>query len=898
MSSLPSGTVTFVWTDIEGSSARWEADAVVMREAMAQHDEIVTDTIADHGGIVVKHLGDGFWSVFTSAEHALDAAVDVLRRMQHDPWTLEDRLEVRIGLHTGAVEPTGSDYFGPVPNRGARIVDLANGNQIVCSTATAGLLPDVPMRNEGPHELRGIGVEEVFIILDKRFDCDDRPLREPAVPSNLPLTRTSFVGRTQDVADAAAFLDGDHAIVTLVGPGGIGKTRLATEVGAVLRRRANARVHFCDLAPVDDPEAIADSVAEAIGARQQPGMSLIDSIVDYLADREVLLILDNCEHVIDAVRALVGRLQHVETLRLLATSREALRTSGEQLLVVNPLPIETVGADLFVQRLRERDPHFEPTALDLDDVRRLVELVDGIPLAIELAASWANVMSPAAMIERLGSDSQLLTDAQRGTRHGRLHDTIAWSYDLLTPAQATLFERLSVFSGGCSLEAIEAVCAGDGALATEDVPSLVMALVDKSMIVSRHDGHQRRFSMLQTLRSFARERLESSGAGPDFRRRHALHFLEFAVGQNERLFTRAESDAWRLLDLEWANLRTALDVFESEGARREAADLVVALAWFASFSMRFELFGWAEELLDTPDIATDPAYVDLCGIAALGAYFTVDPAATDLAETGLKSDPSDPHGFCRMALAAVLLNNLHAADASDDLTSSWLATDPPGIGNRLWAHAFRTFHLCINQRPADAAVHAAATTAIADETGSPTAAGLAAWANGQVVSFKGLDRAFETWTSGLEWTRSLPSEHLVEHLLRGLILNFAVEREDLRTALIGCRDALQRAVDDHYVAGTSHLFGVTAIALCRAGDADTAALLVGSMIDNGHLPRPNAHRALEAAFDTNELEAHLAVGHGLGVTRAATIAITALSAAIADADDPESRPASPHMSKK
>jgi len=886
MSALPSGTVTFVWTDVEGSSARWEADAASMREVMTLHDAIVNESIAANGGMIVKHLGDGCWSVFTSASNALDAAADTLRRMQRDPWPLGDRLDIRIGLHTGAVESTDGDYFGPVPNRGARIVDLANGNQIVCSTATAGLLsPDVPVRNEGPHELRGIGVEEIFIVLDPRYDSDDRPLREAAVPSNLPRTRTSFVGRSQDAADAVAYLGEDHSIVTIVGPGGIGKTRLASEVGAALQRETNARVHFCDLAAVADPDAIAESVAAAIGARRQPGMDVIDSIDDYLTGREILLILDNCEHVLDVVRTLVNRLQGIETLRLLATSREALRSVGEQLLVVSPLPAETIGAELFVQRVRERDPQIELTPAAVDDIRQLVRRIDGIPLAIELAASWANVMSPAAMLDRLGNDAQLLVDTQRGARHGRLRDTIAWSYDLLTPAQAALFERLSVFSGGCSLEAIEAVCAGDPTVPIDEVPALVMALVDKSMVVSRSDGQHRRFSMLETLRGFARERLESSGIEADFQRRHADHFLDVALRQNERLFTRAESDAWSVLDLEWANLRTALDVFEAQGARREGAELVVALAWFASFSMRFELFTWSEELLATPGIESDPAYVDLCGAAALGAYFTVDDRAIELAETGLAADPTDPRGFCRIALAAVLLNNLHAADASDGLTDSWLATDPTDIGSRLWAHAFRTFHLCLNGRPVDAAIHAAVTAEIAENIGSPTAAGVAAWARGQVVSFEGLGRAIRTWTDGLEWTRSLPSEHLVEHLLRGLILNFAVERDDLSMALVGCRDAVQRAVDDHYVAGTSHLFGVTAIALCRAGDPATGALLVGSMIDHGHLPRPNARRALEEALQTTDLDHHLAAGRGLSVTRAANLAIAALDAALVAASD-------------
>jgi predicted ATPase/class 3 adenylate cyclase len=879
MESLPAGTLTLMLTDIEGSSSRWEANVAVMRAAMVAHDEIVRDIVAVYGGSIVKHLGDGCWAVFTSAPRAAEAAVELLRRMQSEPWEFGERLDIRVGLHTGVVEPTDDDYFGPVPNRAARIVDLANGNQIVCSVATAGLLPGVSIRNAGPHELRGIGVEEICMIVGGGYEADDRPLRQALVPSNLPRTRTSFVGRSITAVEVARCLREEHSVVTLVGPGGIGKTRLAVEVGATLQRGAHEKVHFCDLAAVADPDAIADAVAEAVGARRQPGMNLVDSIIDYLTGREVILILDNCEHVIDAARDLIDRLQGTETLRLLATSREALRIPGEQLVVVEPLPPETIGVDLFVQRVRERDPHFEMSAADRDDVHDLIRRVDGIPLAIELAAGWARVMTPAEMLDRLGDDARLLHDAQRGTRHITLNDTVAWSYNLLPPAEATLFDRMSVFSGGCTLNAVETVCAGDSAVPVNELPALIMALVDKSMVVSRPDGPQRRFSMLETLRTFGRAQLGESGSADRYLRRHADYFREFAVAQNCRLLTPAEPDAWHVLDREWANLRAALDSFESDDAIHDGAELVTALVWYASLSMRFELFSWAEELLAAPGIEADSAYVDLCGAAAIGAYFTVDPRVTELAGAGLAANPSDPGGFCRTALAAVLLNNLHAAADSDELTSAWLATLPTEPGNKLWSEAFRTFSLSANGLPAEAAAHSAATAAIAVETGSGTAAALAAWAEGQVVTFEDPERAVAVWTDGLEWPRSLPGDHLVEHLLTGLILHFIVRHGDLVSTLRQCRDAVQRALDHHYVAGTSHLFGVSAIALCRAGDADIGARLVGAMIDNGHLPRSNARRALEVAFGTRDLEPYLATGTGLGITAAANIAIDALNAA-------------------
>jgi len=867
-------------TDIEGSSERWETDAATMRSAMSAHDHIVDQIVTNRDGRIVKHLGDGCWAVFTSAADAAEAAVELLARLQRGPWEPGERLDIRVGLHSGAVEPDDDDYFGPVPNRAARIVDLANGNQIVCSGATAGLLSDVALRSEGPHGLRGIGVEEIFMVFDDRYAPDERPLREAVVPSNLPRTKTSFVGRAETTAEITSFLNGSHPVVTLIGPGGVGKTRLAVEVGATLQRESNVRVHFCDLAAVADPDAVADATADAVGARRQPRMDVVDSVVDYLTDRDVYLILDNCEHVIGAVRDLVSRLQGVETLRLLATSREALHEPGEQLVVVAPLSARTGGEDLFVQRVRERDPGFEPTARDLDDVRELVRRVDGIPLAIELAAGWGSVMSPADMLERLGDDGNLFNDSRRDARHASLTDTIAWSYELMTPAEARLFDRMSVFGGGCTLEAIEAVCADGTIVPVGDVPQLVMALVDKSMIVSRRDDRHRRFSTLETLRSFGSERLIASGDAPEYRRRHAEHYREFAVRQDQRLFSPAEPDAWRGLDQEWANLRSALDWYEAEGIEHRGVELVVSLVLFASFSMRFELFAWAEELLAVPGIETDPNYVDLCGAVALGAYFAVDPRVTELAERGLAADPADPHGFCRIALAAVLLNNLHVAHDSDALTSDWLAAAPTEPASRLWSEAFRTFHLCWNGHPDEAAAHVSATRALADETGSMSAKALAAWAEGQLVSFESIDRAIAVWTDGLQWTRSLPGDHLVEHLLTGLILNFTATRGELIDSLVQCRDAVRLALDQHYVAGTSHLFGVTAIVLCRAGDAETGARLVGAMIDNGHFPRPNARRALERALDTDDLGPFLSNGAGLGITRAAHIAIEALSDAI------------------
>ena len=883
---LPTGVVTFLHTDIEDSSGWWEREPIEMRRALAGHDELVADVVARNGGAVVKHLGDGCWAAFASASKAVAAAIEFQRRQQQSDRGRDLQLAVRVGVHTGEIEPTERDYFGPVVNRAARIVELANGDQIVCSSATAALLrtaslQNVELRSEGLHELRGIGTDEVFMVLAHGVETSDRPLRRPIAPSNLPRPKTSLVGREDDIARAGTFVEEDDSLVTLIGPGGVGKTRLAIEVGTRARESFRENVHFVDLVPVSSTAALVEMVAEIVGARRQPGMDLVDSIADYLAGRRTLLILDNCEHLIAAVREFVLRLVDVGGVHVLATSREALGVPDEQQVIVAPLDIETAGVELFVDRARRREHRFELNADNDDGVRAVVRRLDGIPLAIELAAATIRLMTPAEIVDRLDSGIDVLDRGVRGERHETMRDTIRWSYHLLGPAEAALFTRVSVFASGFDLEAAQAVCADESLVARDDVPQLIMALLDKSMVDSNDIGGRQRFRMLEPLREFASDELLASGDTPSYRDRHAAHYLHVAQRENERFFSPAEPDVWRTFDTEWSNLRSALDTFERGGDLDRGAELVIALSWFAAMSMRFELFGWAAELLDAPGVEQHPRFADLCGAVAIGAYFTLDGEATEQADIGLSADPSDPEGLCRCALASVFLNNEHTTEASDALTSAWLASEPTTIGSQLWAHGFRVFHLCIHDPGPEMAEQAAAVTKLADDTGSVTARAIAAWANGQVESFVDLDQGMQTWRHGREWAASLPSEHLADQMLVGLLLHVTARRGELSSTLVGCRDALRGALESHYYAAASHLFGVTAIALSRAGDARTGARLLGSMIENGHIPRRNAMHELEAALG-DELADLMVVGQSLSVTQAGRLAIDTLERAIAD----------------
>ncbi len=876
MRDLPSGTVTLLFSDIEGSSRRWEQDQNLMREALTAHDKISVDAVEKNGGLVFKHTGDGIAAAFSAASAAAEAAVAIQAGLQAHHWQDGEALKVRIGLHSGDAEPTEGDYFGPAPNRTARVMDVANGDQIACSSAAAGLLSGLDLRSRGNHELRGIGVEEVFLLSDPRFVSSELPFRQSVEPSNLPRIFTSFLGRDDEIDSIKNLLSSESGLVTLVGPGGVGKTRLAIEVATSLKDRHADGVYYCELASVSDPSAVADSVADVIGARRQPGMSLIESIVDYVAGQRMLILLDNAEHVVEAVRDLVEPLHALPDTVVLVTGREGLALPGERVVLVTPLDVSTTGVSLFEERARERDPQFAVDETNRDAVEEIVRSLDGIPLAIELAAAWTRVMSAPEILSRLSDRFRLLRGGRQGDRHQTLLETVNWSYDLLSESEAALFSRLCVFAGGFSLEAAEAVCSDTTLIAEQDVADTLMALVDKSMLVTNTGGISVRFAMLETLRQFGEDVLAASETEGTYRRRHADHYLHVAAEQADRVFTRAESDAWRVLDREWDNLRVALESYKRHDDLASAGELVLHLAWFAAYSLRFELFTWAEELLVLPGANQDSHYTSLCGAAALGAYFTVDEASVGLAEQGLAHDPSDPLGLCRTALAAVYLNNTHTPEDSERLTTEWLASKPQGISNRMWADGFRVFHLCTYAPSAEAAELVNEVARIAHESGSPTALALAAWAEGQVVAVTDREAAIAIWQKGLEWPRSLPGHHLIESLLTGLILHFEARRGDLSTILAESRAALKWAAQEHYLAGASHLFGVTAIGLTRAGRPEMGAKLLGAMVANGHRPRMNALRVLQAALG-DDLEANMDEGRVLTVKDASTLAMEQLS---------------------
>ena len=609
--NAPSGVVTFLFTDIEGSTRRWEADPDAMRAALKTHDEVLRQAITDCGGAVFKHTGDGVCAAFSSPKAAVDAAITTQRVLE---------LAVRMGIATGEAEQREGDYFGAVLNRAARVMSAGHGGQILLDGLTADLLTGVDLTELGSHRLRDITKPvRLFQVRAKGLRDEFPPLKtaDPA-PGNLRLPPTSLVGREQDVADLAEALR-THRLVTLIGVGGVGKTRLALEVATRVAAGFPDGAWLVELAAIADPAAVPDAVAAVLGITQQPGLSLADSVAAALEGRHRLLILDNCEHVLDAAADMVEAiLAGSNTVRVLATSREGLGLPDEQLWPVPSLlyaGVESAAATLFAERAKAVAP-----AMSLgtpDDVSAVVEIcrrLDGIPLAIELAASRLQAMTVTEVRDRLDDRFRLLVGSRRGLeRHQTLRATVQWSHDLLDESEKSLLASCSVFAGGFDLAAARVLSGSADEFATLD---LLDVLVRKSLMVADRSSGQTRFSMLETVRQFAEEQLVSTGRADCVRNAHARYFASREADILALWDSPRQRDVYRWLARELANLRAAFRWAADHHDLDTAAPIAFYAALVGMCSERLEPVGWAGELVTPAAAADHPRLVQLCVMAA------------------------------------------------------------------------------------------------------------------------------------------------------------------------------------------------------------------------------------------------------------------------------------------
>ena len=619
---LPAGTVTLLFTDIEGSTRLLQEVGPHYADILAEHRRLVRAALDAHSGQEVDTQGDAFFAAFTRAGDALAAAIQAQRALAAQRWPRDVTVRVRMGLHSGSPLPTEGGYVGLDVHRAARVGAAAHGGQILLSLAAAELVRDdlpagASLRDLGEHQLKDLQrPERLFQLVLPDLPADFPPPRtiERRGPA-LPVPPTALLGREHEVAAVRALLLGEGVrLVTLTGPGGIGKTRLGLQVAAELSEHFGDGVFFVSLAPISDPALVAPTIARALNLREiERGTRPPEEILEaYLAGKRVLLLLDNFEQVTAAAPLVADLLAQCPGLSALVTSREPLHLRGEREYPLPPLALPSTPADattlarypataLFLERALAVKPDFTIADTTAAAIAEICARLDGLPLAIELAAARVKHLSPEALVARLSSRLGLLTAGPRDLpdRQRTLRDAIAWSYDLLAPAEQMLFRRLAVFAGGCTLEAAEAICPAGGGLEIDVLEGLA-SLTDKSLVREADTGveHEPRYTMLETIREFSLEQLAASGEADALRRAHADYFLDLAQ-RAEPFLTGAQQGLWlERLDREHGNLRLALAWARDSGASALGLRLAAAIwrFWYTRGDLS-EGRGWLEELL-------------------------------------------------------------------------------------------------------------------------------------------------------------------------------------------------------------------------------------------------------------------------------------------------------------
>ncbi len=777
------GTFHFLFSDIEGSTRLWDEYPDDMGDALKAHDRAVHEAVDEFDGSVFKHTGDGFAAVFDRAVDALWAAAGVQHSLSEIQVLDDVSLKARMAVHSGSAEERDQDYFGPSLNRVARLMAAGHGGQVLCSLATHQLAEDMLgdrflLKRLGAHRLKDLTrAEEVFQLTGDGLEGAFPPLRTPdSVPNNLPIALAPFVGREAETAQATRLL-GDSRLLTLTGVGGAGKTRLAIQVGAALTDSMTDGVWLVELAALTDGSRVLPEIAETLGVDGTPGTPLIESVVEYLDGRQTLLIIDNCEHLLDdsaiAVESLLNRLGD---LKIIATSRELLGVVGETAIGVRSmsLPAGKVDLDefrtydaiqLFVDRAGAVSASFRLDETTADAVLEVCRRLDGMPLAIELAAARLRSFTVQEIAENLDERFRLLTGGSRTAlpRQQTLVAAIDWSYRLLNESESALFDRLSVFQGGFDLDAVRSICSGDG-IDAFDAIELIPALVDKSLVTADTESVTARYRLLETIRQFARDRLDENGRGEQVRLRHAEYFL--AVGKQVETLTRGDEEnvGLAMAETDLDNIRHAMDWSLVSGRPELAMDTAAALTSFWNLSVRTaEGSNWLKLTLNALPGVEDPLLRAKTHLAAglLLADYTADSEATSHFDVGISAlrdlEPMTDESRIIMIKGLINQSNIYeSARRFDESEANNQEARELARGFDLLAYSVATGNVAdlafIRGDVGTAAELFEDSIATADQVGTPSRRFDARWqaANFERTHARNLARAEQLYTEAIE----------------------------------------------------------------------------------------------------------------------------------------------------
>jgi predicted ATPase len=897
VAQAPSGTVTFLFTDIESSTRLWEQQPEIMRELVAQHDARFRAAIEANNGYLVKPTGDGFHAAFGRAADAVRAAEQLQAATADLP-----ALKVRIGINTGEVQERDGDYFGPAVNRAARLMAAGHGGQVLIAGVTADLVPGLTLRNLGEHRLRDLAGPTVVWQLGTE---DFPPLHTlDDLPGNLPVQRTSFVGRVDEVKQVAALIETER-LVTLTGPGGVGKSRLALQVAAEVAPAFKDGAWFASLASLAEGALVAATLLESVQVPERHGEAAVDTLAAWAKGCTALVLIDNCEHLLAEVADVVDRLADASTgLRILVTSQEPLGVRGEHVWSVAPLSgrggVSADSVALFVDRARMARADFSLNAGNEAAVIEICERLDHVPLAIELAAARTRGMGPADIARRLDQRLRLFTSSDRlaADRHRTLQAAMRWSYDLLDQTQRRVFDRLSVFAGPFTIDAATALVTGDGVEEWEVLDG-VLALVDKSLVVADELSSGTRYRMLETMRQFGQQNLAAESLLAQYRTAHARYYADYVLSRRARLHGAGDQEALDEVEAELENIRVALReaADDHDSPRFDELYSALYLLWISRGRL-YEGVAWAVELHARP--AVDPA----ARIAALGFAANISNGsdlvlARDVANSAIDLARQRGAGHALMATAVVGVgammqgNIAEAIAACEDVIATVQAEPEPFVRAEALICVFGVLTVCGALDRLDPVLPLLKD--YVDQAGSGYQQAGLANAMAPVIHLIDPQNAGEYLERGYEQTRAVGNYHALGMIAMFIALHHLRGGRVLPAAR-WARRSVELAVEHSgaFIAQSMN----TVVAIVKRQSPSDAAVLLGALrahrerrrqagsppeVESEHRYEHSLRRALGDRFDAAYFE-----GRGLAEAEMIACALAGLDAVIQAAGHPAS----------